>query len=185
MPLWRCLSGWPSSCAGAISDELPNRSIIDLITPSSFTNVYYRTSEDRKRAVRTTVFTGLLEACMPLCRTPEERLFFQQAIFDQIVAFPERNKPNSSGKLMAECLERLRYEGNTHLLTAEEIPPILQGLNRRLRCKGNTHLRSQMGRASYNPQAGPTGKIYLPKVPNAESYLSNPQPAQSAREGET
>ena len=33
---------------------------------------------------------------------------------------------------MAECLERLRYEGNTHLLSAEELPPILQELQRRL-----------------------------------------------------
>ena len=120
-----------------------------LDRPQNFTNEYYRTSEDRKRAVRTTAFTGLLEACMPLCRTPEERLFFQQNIFDQIVAFPERNKHNSSGKLMAECLERLRYEGNTHLLTAEEFPPILQGLKHRLRYKGNTHFRSQLGRVSY------------------------------------
>src|SRR5262245_1102324 len=46
--------------------------------PRSFTNDWNRCPEDRKRAVMTTMFTGLLEASMPLCRTPEERLFVQQ-----------------------------------------------------------------------------------------------------------
>jgi len=88
----------------------------------------------RKRAAWTTLFTGLLEAAMPLCRSPEERLFFQQVILDRVVVFrPERNylyrptnAPDSSGKLIAECLERLRYEGNAHLLGIEELPAILQ-----------------------------------------------------------
>ena len=101
----------------------------------SFTSEYLAWAEDRKRAAWTTMFTGLLEAAMPLCRTPEERLFFQQTILDRIVAYPNfrpSNEPNSSEKLIAECLERLRYEGNTHLLGAEELPPILQELQRRL-----------------------------------------------------
>ena len=34
--------------------------------------------EDRHRAALTTLFTGLLEAVTPLCRTPEGRLFVQQ-----------------------------------------------------------------------------------------------------------
>ena len=79
------------------------------------------------------MFTGLLEAAMPLCRTPEERLFFQQTIFDRIVVYPTlyrpSNEPNSSGKLIAECLERLRYEGNTHLLGAEELPQSSKSYN--------------------------------------------------------
>ena len=36
--------------------------------------------KERKRASWTTLFTGLLEATMPVCTTPEERLFFQQFI---------------------------------------------------------------------------------------------------------
>jgi hypothetical protein len=98
---------------------------------------WHRWPEDRKRAAWTTMFTGLLEAVIPLCRTPEERLFFQQIILDRIVIYPSylyrpSNEPNSSGKLIAECLERLRYEGNTHLLSVRELPPILQELQCRL-----------------------------------------------------
>ena len=84
--------------------------------PHSFTSMYLSLPEHRKRAVQTTLFTGLLEAAMPLCRTPKERLLFQQTIVDKIVFSPRRNEPSSSGKFMAECLERLRCEGNTHLL---------------------------------------------------------------------
>src|SRR5258708_19582532 len=70
------------------------------------------------------MFTGLLEAAMPLCRTTQERLFLQQVILDRVVVFrPTRNylycptnEPRSGGDLIAECFERLRYEGNTHLL---------------------------------------------------------------------
>ena len=88
MRLWRYLAGWLSFCAGAISGELPNRSITDLITPVVLPVSTISWPEDRKRAVWTTLFTGLLEAAMPLCRTPEERLFFQQTIVDRIVVYP-------------------------------------------------------------------------------------------------
>jgi glycosyltransferase involved in cell wall biosynthesis len=88
---------------------------------------------ERKRASWTTLFTGLLEATMPVCKTPEERLFFQQFILDRIAVFrPEQSyhfapeSPHSSGALIAECLERLAREGNMHLLGPEELPAILQ-----------------------------------------------------------
>ena len=58
--------------------------------PRSFTSEYYNLSEDRKRAVWTTLFTGLLEAAMPLCRTPEERLFFQQTIVDRMCCLSDK-----------------------------------------------------------------------------------------------
>ena len=98
------------------------------------------------------MFTGMLEAAMPLCRTPEERLFIQQFALERTVLDflhwhnPQRlslqqlvvdflHRPsdecNSSGNLIAECLERLKYEGNTHLLGVEDLPPILQELQRR------------------------------------------------------
>jgi glycosyltransferase involved in cell wall biosynthesis len=99
--------------------------------PRSFTNVYFSTSEDRKRAVLTTLFTGLLEATMPLCRTPEERLFFHRLILDRVVASWPGEKPASSEKIITECLERLRVERNTHLFRQEELSPILQELKRR------------------------------------------------------
>jgi hypothetical protein len=108
--------------------------------PHSMTSENNRSPEDRKRSVWTTMFTGYLEAAMPLCRTPEERLFVQQIILERIVVFrPERNyyytpsnEPNSSEKLIVECLKRLSYEGNMHLLSVEELPPILQELQLRL-----------------------------------------------------
>ena len=99
--------------------------------PRSFTNAYYRTTEDRKRAVQTTLFTGLLEATMPLCRTPEQRLLFHQFILDRIVAGWPAKKSTSSEKIVAECLERLAVEGNTHLFRQEELSPLLEELKRR------------------------------------------------------
>ena len=89
--------------------------------------------EERKRASWTTLFTGLLEATMPICTTPEERLFFQQFILDRIVVVrPGQSyhyvptSPQASGALIVECLERLAREGNMHLLGTDEIPAILQ-----------------------------------------------------------
>jgi glycosyltransferase involved in cell wall biosynthesis len=99
--------------------------------PRSFTREYFRSSEDRIQAVRTTLFTGLLEAAMPLCRTPDQRLFFQQFILDRIVADWPTSEPTSSEEIIIKCLKRLRFEGNTHLLGQEELPTILQLLNRR------------------------------------------------------
>jgi glycosyltransferase involved in cell wall biosynthesis len=78
----------------------------------------------------TTMFTGLLDAAMRLCRTPEERLFFQQTILERLIDY-RCNESISSEERVAEFLERLRFEGNTHLLSAAELSPILQTLQRR------------------------------------------------------
>ena len=86
--------------------------------------------EDRRRAAATTLFTGLLEAATPLCRTSAERLFVQQFILDQIVLFHRGDQSNSSGKFIADCLERLRYEGNIRLL-GEDLPIVLQKMQGR------------------------------------------------------
>ena len=89
--------------------------------------------KERKRAAWTTLFTGLLEATMPVCTTPEERLFFQQFILDRIVVVRpgqsyhhKPSSPHKSGALIAECLERLAGEGNMHLLGTEDLPALLQ-----------------------------------------------------------
>lgn len=114
--------------------------------PKSFTSEYFRSAEDRIQAVRTTLFTGLLEATMPLCCTPEQRLVFQQFILDSIVAnWP--TSPTSSEKIITKCLERLRFERNTHLLSQEELPIILRQLN--WRPNGKVLKRSRMRRAIY------------------------------------
>ena len=63
--------------------------------PRNFSNEFFSSSDDRKRAAMTTLFRGLLEAAMPLCRTPEERQFFQHAIVDRVVAWPTRNEPDA------------------------------------------------------------------------------------------
>jgi len=67
--------------------------------------------------------------------TPDERLFFQQAILDRIVAYPNffpSADAYYSSTLVAECLERLKCEGNTRLLGAHELSSILRGLQGRL-----------------------------------------------------
>jgi glycosyltransferase involved in cell wall biosynthesis len=91
--------------------------------------------EDRKRAAWATLFTGLLEAAIPLCRTAEERRFFQQTIFERVVVYPSYlyrpTDESNSEKIIAACLERLKWEGNSHLLRQEELPPIIQTIKRR------------------------------------------------------
>ena len=112
--------------------------------PHTFSRQFERTPEDRKRAVLTTLFTGLLEAAMPLCTTHEERRFLHQAIVDQIVVRSRWYGIEASQTLMEECLERLIYEGNTHLLTEKEMPAILCGLQLRQHVE-----RSQTRKALY------------------------------------
>ena len=133
--------------------RVPEALYYRLDRPDSFGNDWLRCPKDRQRAVLTTVFTGLLEAAMPLCRTPEQRLFIQQFTLEQVVLdflhWPSNfqqltleqmvvdflRRPSSecnvSGNFIAECLQRLKYEGNTHLLGVEELPPILRELQRR------------------------------------------------------
>ena len=99
----------------------------------SFTNEFFDGPDNRKRAAWSTIFTGLLEAVTPLCRSPDERLFFQKAILYQLITNPmmrPRNETYCSKKLIIECLERLRYEGNSGLLCAEELEPFVEQLQR-------------------------------------------------------
>jgi glycosyltransferase involved in cell wall biosynthesis len=127
----------------------------------SITSSLRSVPDDRKRAALTTLFTGLLEAAVPLCRTPEERRFIQRFILDRIVLsylywWPSNQPP--AEKIIADGLERLRLEGNTHLLRKEELPPILQELklditglerSRVRRFIYQMHQRSRMARAIY------------------------------------
>ena len=101
--------------------------------PGNFHKQWFDWPEKRKRGSWTTLFTGLLEATMPACSTPEERLFFQQFILDRIVVVRpgqtyhyQANSPHAGGKLIRECLRQLAQEGNMHLLGTDEIPAILQ-----------------------------------------------------------
>ena len=121
--------------------------------------LYYRLDHGRSytrdywvgayQAAWPTIFTGLLDAVMRLCRTPEERLFFQKIILERIIAYPNfrsNNEPDSSTPLITACLERLRYEGNTHLLTKDELPLVLDGLQGRLdEIKSSERSRMQKG----------------------------------------
>jgi glycosyltransferase involved in cell wall biosynthesis len=102
--------------------------------------LYYRLDHSRSytrqhwdkvhRAAWTTLFTAVLDAAMRSCRTPQERRFLQEAIFERIAAFAQF-QANPEG-MMAEFLERLRYEGNAHLLDAQEFPSILQSFASRM-----------------------------------------------------
>jgi glycosyltransferase involved in cell wall biosynthesis len=100
--------------------------------PRSYTRDYWY---GVSRTAWTTLFTGMLHAAMGLCRSTEERLFFQQAILEQLIAIPPfqpSNESKSPEKLIAEFLERLRYEGNSHLLNEKELPAVLRGAHRRV-----------------------------------------------------
>ena len=83
-----------------------------------------------------TMFTALLDAVIPICRTPEERLFMQQVILDQIVAYPnlifDPNNELNSSDAIAKCVERVKLEGNSHLLDVQDLPAIVEGQKRRL-----------------------------------------------------
>jgi glycosyltransferase involved in cell wall biosynthesis len=129
----------------------------------TFSREYFAGSVDQKLATWTTMFTGLLDAAVPLCRTREERLIFQQTIFDRVVAFPRlqvvRNLPLE--RLIAEYLGRLKSEGNLHLLDMKECPALLNGVQSRvdkLRSKEKTRMgrriskirqRNQFAKAVY------------------------------------
>jgi glycosyltransferase involved in cell wall biosynthesis len=135
---------------------------------------------ERRRAAWTTMFTGMLEAIMPLCRSNEERLHAQQLILDRITT-PRPGRPylykpgypESSGRLIGECLARLAKEGNEHLLGTEELPEILQtrfrveslraelagvrAENEKLR-KRLRRLRKRLDRAGAAPPDTPDGR---------------------------
>ena len=91
--------------------------------------------EERRRAAWTTMFTGMLEAILPACSSPEERLYVQHVVLDRVTVFrPGRpyiyvpKEPESAGKFILECIDRLMHEGNTHLIKSEELPFILHCL---------------------------------------------------------
>ncbi|MDF3215444.1 glycosyltransferase [Mesorhizobium sp. M7A.F.Ca.CA.001.09.2.1] len=91
---------------------------------------WFEWPDERKRGSWTTLYTGLLEAVMPVCSTAEERFFFHQFILDRIAVIrPNQSyhylahSPHAGGSLMIECLQRLATEGSMHLL---ELPAILQ-----------------------------------------------------------
>ncbi len=113
--------------------RIPRPLYYRLDHPHNYHKSWYDWPYERKRAAWTTMFTGLLEAAMPLCRTPEERLFLQQVILDRVVVFrPGRpylylpnNEPQSCGALISECFERLKQEGNEDLLGWQELPGAL------------------------------------------------------------
>jgi hypothetical protein len=61
----------------------------------------------------------------------------QQVILDQIVAYPNlifdaNNALNSSDTIVAKCVERVKHEGNSHLLDVQDLPAIVEGQKRRL-----------------------------------------------------
>ena len=101
---------------------MPEALYLRLDHADNYHKQWYDWPDERKRASWTTMFTGLLEATMPVCRTPEERVFFQQYILDRIAVIRPgqpylyvTTTPLEAGVVMLECIERLRKEGNAHL----------------------------------------------------------------------
>jgi glycosyltransferase involved in cell wall biosynthesis len=113
--------------------RVPEALYYRLDHPDNYHKQWFDWPEERKRGSWTTLFTGWLEATMPVCSTPEERLFFQQFILDRIVVVrPGQSyhyipqSAQAAGELIGECVERLAREGNMHLLGAGDLPAILQ-----------------------------------------------------------
>ena len=94
-----------------------------------------------------TLFTGLLDAAMRVCRTPAERQFFQQLILDRVVAYPGFQRANDSNltqEVGNACLQRLEKEGATDLLN--ELSAAMEQLRERVD-KLRTLERTRAGRA--------------------------------------
>lgn len=93
----------------------------------SFTRQSLAAVDDRKSAAWTTVFTGLLEAAIPLCKGALDRRFFQDLIIGRTIAFPSfyRTDTEFSFPLVCESLARLEVEGNSHLVCGEEVPLVM------------------------------------------------------------
>lgn len=126
--------------------------------------------DERKRGSWSTLFTGLMEATMPVCRTPEERFFFQQLILDRVSVVREGQSyhytpttPQAEGEMMLECLRRLVVEGNTELL---QVPEELGSEQARLAeeverlRQRNRRLRRRIRRLEARPE--PTWRDLLP-----------------------
>jgi hypothetical protein len=50
-------------------------------------------------------------------------------------------RSNFAEKLIAECLERLKFEGNTHLLSEEEVAQVVQEVQRRVELLEQSRIR--------------------------------------------
>jgi glycosyltransferase involved in cell wall biosynthesis len=99
--------------------------------PQNYSNEFMRASAERRRAAWPTIFTGFLEAAMPLCHTPRQRLFLQRALLYRTVTSPRffpQTEMIDSEALVAECMARLKQEGNAHLLNDTELPVVVKRL---------------------------------------------------------
>lgn len=100
--------------------------------PKSFTSAFYRSPGDRKRAVWTTLFTGLIEATAPLCHTQPQRRLMQTAIVDRVVLFPTGSAYQDAERFFSECIDRLRFEAKADLIEPEEQAFLLGRIQREL-----------------------------------------------------
>jgi GT2 family glycosyltransferase len=137
--------------------------------------------EERKRAMWATMFTGMLEATMPACSTSEERLYFQQFILDRMVVVrPGQNwlyaahSPQTCGELIGACIQRLAHEGNMHLLSADELPSILQ-TSARIEDLRNDNLKLREMNARLDAQLAEVNRPRLTSLPDALRRLISPK----------
>src|SRR5262245_16661530 len=121
-----------------------------LYRADSFGHKIHSSPKLWKQNVWPTMFTALLDAVIPICRTPEERLFMQQSILDQIVAYPNFHPNNelSPDTIIAKCVERVKHEGNSHLLDVQDLPAIVEGQKRRVEIMLSSE-RSRVRKAIY------------------------------------
>ena len=85
--------------------------------PENFHKSWYDWPEEKKRAAWTTLFTGLLEAALPLCSSIDEKLCLEHLALDRVITdrpgratlYPTPDAA-SAGRLKTQCYERLQYE---------------------------------------------------------------------------
>ena len=90
----------------------------------------------------------------------------QQVILDQIVAYPNlifnpNYELNSSDTIIVKCVERVKLEGNSHLLDVQDLPAIVEGQKHRLEIMWS---RSRVRKAIYQSrQAYRLAKLVHPQ----------------------
>ena len=69
--------------------RLPEPLYLRLDHPENYHKENWTWPDERKRAAWTTMFTGMLEAILPVCQTPAERLYAQHVILDRVSVIRE------------------------------------------------------------------------------------------------
>jgi glycosyltransferase involved in cell wall biosynthesis len=110
--------------------RVPEPLYLRRIHAANYTKQSFSWTDEKKLEDWTTVFTGLLEAVLPLCESIEEQLYFQHFILDRIcVVRAGQDHPavprsvHQGGEFILACFDRWLKEGRR---TQWLVPPHLE-----------------------------------------------------------